>query len=263
MRTFAPMLLLGLALGPVSGLTSGTAAASSDSSSATAVADQQAGTAEQVGISETPGSPVAVDWGLTFASRYLFQGQDLSNGKPVAQPELALSYGAISGSLWMNRDFAESHFNEIDGFVSVGRDFSKLWASIGYGYYEYPNRDDWDPSQEIIFDFALAAPVSPTLTVNYDFDAGDGYYATLGGSQALPGQLSTLSAYSNLFYQGSYYDVSGIPAWELGLATERELGGFLFAGAVSRFTTWDNGDFANEGAVPANWYFSLSIVGSN
>ncbi|MEZ4649992.1 MAG: hypothetical protein R3E97_14625 [Candidatus Eisenbacteria bacterium] len=258
MRTFGPFQLFGL----IGGLACGTAIASSDGN-ATAVADQQAGTAEQVGISESPTSPVAVDWGLTFASRYLFQGQDLSNGKPVAQPELSLSYGAISGSVWMNRDFAESHFNEIDGFVAVGRDFDKLWASIGYGYYEYPNRDGWDPSQEIIFDFALATHVSPTLTVNYDFDAGKGYYATLGGSQALPGRLRDLSAYSSLFYQGSYYDASGIPAWELGISTERELGGFLFSGTVSRFTTWDNGDFEGELAVPSNWYFGLSIVGSN
>jgi hypothetical protein len=41
---------------------------------------------------------------MSFASRYLFQGIDYSNGKPVLNPEADVSAGPISAKLWMNHD---------------------------------------------------------------------------------------------------------------------------------------------------------------
>ena len=130
-------------------------------------------------------------------------------------------------------------------------------ADAGYTSLRYPNRVDWSPSQEGFVDLALAAPFSPTLSVHYDFDAGDGAYATLGLSRAVGASLTLAS---NVFYQHRYYGMTGFPAAELKVSTAFPYGSFLLAPSLSRFVSPANGDFTAAARVPAGWLLSLNFA---
>jgi len=193
----------------------------------------------------------------TVASRYLFQGIDYSDGRSVLQPDLVISHGPYSAVVWGNYQPNLGDVNEVDLSLKVTRSFGRLTASPGYTSLRYPNRVDWSPSQEGFVDLALAAPFSPTLSVHYDFDAGDGAYATFGLSRAVGASLSLAS---NVFYQHRYYGMTGFPAAELKVSTAFPYGSFLLAPSLSRFVSPANGDFTAAARVPAGWLLSLNFA---
>src|SRR5262249_29959667 len=120
-------------------------------------------------------------------------------------------------------------------------------------------QQDWVPSAEVFVDLGLEAPFSPTLSVHYDFDAGTGTYTTLGLSHEVRAPL-TLAV--NLFHQSHYYGASGIPALEVKASASFPLGVASISPSLSRFVTWDNGDFAGSAAVPSNWLFAINVSGT-
>jgi hypothetical protein len=193
---------------------------------------------------------------LTFASRYLFQGIDYSNGKPVFQPDVTLGYGNFSVSAWGNYDMDWQRFNEFDFTFSYAATYRMLSISAGYVNLIYPNREDWDPSQEFFLDASLEAPLSPSLSCHYDFDAGKGTYASLGISEPIRWN-TTLGAI--LYYQNAYYGMTGIPALELNAGFSFPIRSFNCTPAISRLVTWENGDFRNGAGPRDAWLFSLSV----
>lgn len=207
--------------------------------------------------------PVSLDWTVTLTSKYLFQGIDYSDGKSVLQPDLTLGYRGLSTTLWVNHDLHLRESNELDFTVQYSFDLAGLSVSPGYGYYRYPNRIGWEPSQEVILDLAADVPAEPSLSFHRDIDAGDGLYATLGIGTALPMAGLPLHAGMSLHYQGDYYGMSGIPSLEFGLGHELELGPWGLASQIARFTTWENGDFRGAAAIPDSWLFSISLLGHN
>jgi hypothetical protein len=121
----------------------------------------------------------------------------------------------------------------------------------------YPNREGWAPSQELFADMSLEAPLSPTLSIHGDIDAGDGIYATLGLTQPIAG---VLSAATNVFYQNHYYGMTGVPSVELKMSGAFNYAGMTLTPSLSRFATTDNGDFAEEARIPSGWLFSVNVI---
>lgn len=210
---------------------------------------------------QSDGTPsISLTWDATFASKYLFQGIDYSDGKPVIQPELALGVQGISVVLWMNYDVDTNISNEYDLYLQYGRQVGRLAVSPGYAHYRYPNRAGWDPSNELLVDLSYDVPLNPSVSFHYDYDAGDGSYTTLGLSHAFPARVAAFTLATNLFYQSSYYELTGIPSWELTASTEYSLPLARVGLAVSRFQTWENGDFAGKAAVPASWLLFFNVA---
>lgn len=205
-------------------------------------------------------SPYSASYTLTFASRYLFQGLDYSEGKAVLEPEIDISAGPFTAKVWANHDLTQGVSNEFDISLEHGWTMGKLSGSLGYTHLHYPHRVGWDPSQEAYVSFAREGPVNTSLAVHYDFDAGTGTYSTLGLNRAVERPFGTLSLGANLFYQSGYYDASGFPAAELNLNLSRTVGKLSFTPSVSRFVTWENGDFRGPAAVASAWLFSLSFA---
>ena len=116
------------------------------------------------------------------------------------------------------------------------------------------------PSAEVFVDLGVTAPLSPTLSVHYDYDAGTGTYTTLGLSQEVRAPL-TLGV--NLFHQSHYYGTSGFPAMELKASASFQVGATSVSPSLSRFLTWDNGDFSGAASVPSNWLFAVNFAGAN
>jgi hypothetical protein len=196
---------------------------------------------------------------VTAASKYLFQGLDYSDGKAVLQPNLAGTFAKVSAVVWSNYQPDLNVVNEVDLSLKYSGTVRKLSISPGYTYLVYPNRD-WDPSQELFLDIGLEAPLGPSISLHYDFDAGRGLYATLGVSHELKAPV-TVGA--NLFYQGRYYEMTGFPAAELKLSGAWSIGPVSLTPQISHFFTWDNRDFRDEAGVPSTWLFSLNASRSD
>lgn len=194
----------------------------------------------------------------TLASRYLFQGIDYSDGKSVLQPNLQISHGPITGVAWANYQPDLGDVNEVDLSLQASHTIQSVSGTAGYTYLRYPNRVGWDPSQEVFANLLVAVPLNPTLSVHYDFDAGDGSYSTLGLSQTF---ASLVTIGSNLFYQSHYYGMTGIPSVEFKASATFPYAGMSLTPSVSRFATRDNADFSGPGAqIPQGWLVSLNVV---
>ena len=207
--------------------------------------------------STEPDAPtVSFSADMTAASRYLFQGFDYSEGRAVVQPNVALQVGSLTANVWGNYHVDRGELDEVDVSLKVDRSFGKLSITTGYMNLQYPNRVDWAPSQEVFLDLGLEAPLSPTLSVHYDFDEGSGTYSTLGLAHSIG---TSLSFATNVFYLGRYYDQTGFSAAEIKASWERSIGAYTFTPAVSYFATWSNGDFTDDQAVPSNWLFAINV----
>ena len=231
----------------------------------TAAAQQQPGSKEPEGLEPEPSSSFSIGWDVTFASKYLFQGRDYSNGKAVVQPEVTLTFKEFSAILWSNYDLDTKKADEFDLYLQYSWEMEAVALTAGYAHFNYPHRGGWDPSQEVSFDLSYNALLNPSLSIHYDFDAGEGYYATLGLSHMMETPLGDLSPGINLFYQDNYYELTGFPSTEFNATLEYPIGPFTLSPAISYFLTWDNGDFTAdgpEGAVPDTWLFSINVAQS-
>lgn len=197
---------------------------------------------------------VSVD--ATFASRYLFQGFDYSDGKPVLQPEMIIGMGPFAATVWANQQPNVGQVNEIDISLKYTAKLGEVSIAPGYTNLSYPNRIGWEPSQEMTFDVGVTGPLSPTLSLHYDFGAGDGLYSTLGLTQSIRGPLAMGL---NVFYEHQYYGMSGIPATELKASASFSVGTLSVTPSISRFFTWANGDFRDAGSLPSNWLFAFNV----
>jgi len=207
--------------------------------------------------SDTQASPVSASGDMTVASRYLFQGFDYSDGQAVVQPNASLVFRHVTANVWGNYQVNLQEFNEFDFSLKIDQTLGKLSASAGYVNLQYPNRPTWEPSQEFSLDLGLETPLSPTLSVHYDFDKGKGTYTTLGLSHSVG---SSVSLATNVFYQGHYYEMTGFPATEFKGSWEHSLGAYTFTPSLSYFATWANGDFKDGADIPSNWLLALNVA---
>jgi hypothetical protein len=202
---------------------------------------------------------VSFGWSLTAANKYLWQGLDYSNGDAVLQPSAILGYRGFSASIWTNYDLPESRPDEFDFTLQYGIETPVLTIAPGLALLRYPHRDGWAPASEATLDLTASLPFEPSLGVHYDYSAGQGLYATFGIARSVGPAPLGLRAAANLFYERGYYDLTGIPAFELNLTRDFTLGAVTVTPSVSRFTTWANGDFRGDARVPAAWQFSLTV----
>lgn len=209
---------------------------------------------------EAGASDLTASWSFTFASSYLFQGIDYSDGLPVLQPQLSIETRGLSALLWVNYDVETEVPNEYDLYLQRAWSVGRLSFSPGYAYLRYPHRAGWDPTHEALVDLSYDVPFEPSLSFHYDVAAGDGSYTTLGISHGLPGSLDILSLGSKLFYQSHYYATSGFPSWEVNTAATFEFPVVGIQLSTSYFMTWENGDFQGDAAVPSTWLVSMNFV---
>lgn len=111
-------------------------------------------------------------------SNYVWRGLKLSNSW-VVQPSVGIGYGAFSTNLWANWDSDwenENELTETDLTLDYGFSFDKLSLNVGYIYYGLEAASD---TQELYVALAYDVLLSPSLTVYYDYDEGQGAFAVL------------------------------------------------------------------------------------
>jgi len=142
--------------------------------------------------------PGAVAGQVDLVSRYIWRGFDLlPDNHPAIQPYLSVDLGQSGFSLSVWSSFALAKWdeykgaNEIDLTLAYTFKTSEKWeVTAGFTNYGYFFADDFkfkdNTSQEIYATIARTdLPLSPTLSVYYDFNLGSGLYVTFGGSHEL------------------------------------------------------------------------------
>lgn len=109
-------------------------------------------------------------------SNYVWRGIKLSNSW-VVQPSVGIAYGDFSANVWANydKDAVGSEFNEVDFTVSYSKSLGNFTLGGGYILYTF---DGYQDTQEVFASLAYDTLLSPTLTVYYDFDEGQGAFVT-------------------------------------------------------------------------------------
>ncbi|MCJ7581059.1 MAG: TorF family putative porin [Candidatus Aminicenantes bacterium] len=129
------------------------------------------------------------------ASRYIWRGFDLNpNKKPVIQPSIDIAFGqsGFSLNLWSSISFVRKDLNEFDLTLSYAADLSKdlsLAAGlIHYAWYFAENFKFEDDTSHEVF-LSIGSPtlfLNPSLSIFYDFSAGDGIYLLLEIGHSFP-----------------------------------------------------------------------------
>ena len=113
-------------------------------------------------------------------SNYVWRGQKLSNSW-VIQPSVGITYGVFGANIWANYDSdakidegdGHGEFNETDITLNYSRSIDKITLTAGYIYYALNNAND---TQELYLSAGYDTLLSPTLTLYYDYDEGNGAF---------------------------------------------------------------------------------------
>ncbi|RMG00170.1 MAG: hypothetical protein D6726_11735 [Nitrospirae bacterium] len=146
-------------------------------------------------------------------SNYVWRGQKLSNAY-VIQPSVGITYNGFGVSLWSNidSDFGdEMEITETDLTIDYAFDIDKFSLDTGLIYYGLEGAAD---TAEIYASVSYDTLLSPSLTLYYDIDEGDGGFLvfSIGHSFSLPKDISLslgASASVNLDNEVMGYDSGG------------------------------------------------------
>lgn len=205
----------------------------------------------------TPSTEAAIevsgDAYVGFYDKYLWRGYDLSGGRPVIQGGVDISGYGLTLSYWGNYQTRDAkgdgleggRINEDDITLDYSVDVTEaISLSVGHVFY---NLDGLDDTSELYLGAALNLPLSPSLTVYYDYDEAesDGLFfnAAVGHTFELSDKLGLNLGAGIGYNQGSDYAVRSYRDWhnyELSASADYALAenlsvtpSFLFSSPIS------------------------------
>jgi len=156
---------------------------------------------------QTPAIASKLD--VAYVGRYIWRGIPQTS-KAALQPSLTVSHkSGLSFNFWASQDVDVQKVTENDYTFNYAWTAKGLGMNAGYIYYAFPNTSYLSTS-EVYASVAFPVFLTPTLSINYDIDEADGFYASLGAGYgfALGGKSApTLSVSGKVsFSSGSYND---------------------------------------------------------
>lgn len=163
----------------------------------------------------TQASSVTTKLDLAYVSKYVWRGI-VANPDPAFQPSLTLTHkSGVSFNWWGSMDTTkingqQGNFTEIDYTLNYAWTSGKKCLNAGVIDYSFPNTN-FATTSEAYGSVCFGGAFSPTLSVNYDFDEADGYYASLSGGYtcAMPwkkGMPTTMNLSARLSYASADYN---------------------------------------------------------
>lgn len=149
------------------------------------------------GLAAAPASADA-DYALDFASAYVWRGITFTDGA-VWQPSVTASNDSgFSLNVWGNLDIDDANdmsgeFNEIDLTASYGFGSDAVSAEVGFIEYLFPNTE-FAGTRELYLSLGFDVAASPSVSVYYDIDEVQDFYANVGVS--FGGDVSDALAWS-------------------------------------------------------------------
>jgi uncharacterized protein (TIGR02001 family) len=194
-------------------------------------------------------SPVCAKIGvrseLSFVSKYIWRGFDtIADDRPAIQPSLTFDFGksGVWFNLWSAVALADTDFVELDLVLGYDRDLSNYLSFFaGMGYFTFPSMsgypDENSTTPEVYAGItANALPFSPSFTLYYDFNLGDGIYATLSLSRDFRIGTRMLNASFLVGYMDQYQDIGVDPGFSdvcLGVSTDFDYGNFTLTPCIN------------------------------
>lgn len=127
---------------------------------------------------------------LAYVSKYVWRGIP-QTASWALQPSVTAAHGSgLSFNYWASRDGDKGDFTENDYTLNYSRQAAGAVLNAGIIHYAFPNTSA-PATSELYAGVTGGGALSPSLTVNWDFDEADGIYAALGVSGRLPGPSGT------------------------------------------------------------------------
>ncbi len=147
---------------------------------------------------------------VAYVSKYVWRGIPQTSEGAV-QPSLTFSHSSgLSYNLWASEDIDKGEFTEHDHTLNYAWNAGKLAMNAGYIYYAFPNTS-YASTSEVYASACMGGTFSPTVSINYDVDEADGFYASLGGGCACPvpwgkGTPTSLNLSARLSFSSANYN---------------------------------------------------------
>jgi hypothetical protein len=113
---------------------------------------------------------------------YMWRGFELHEDVAI-QPSVGITYGAFGANLWSDYNADIKEAVETDLTLNYTHSIDKIGFDIGYIYYGLDGATD---TQEIYFAVSYDTLLSPSLTLYYDFDEGDGAFIVASVGHDIP-----------------------------------------------------------------------------
>lgn len=167
-------------------------------------------------FAESAFSEIGCRSNLTFVSRYIWRGFDtIVDDRPAIQPSFTFDFGksGVWFNLWSAVALADTDFVELDLVLGYDRPLSEhMSLSAGLGYFTFPAMsgypDNNSATPEVYVGVtANSLPISPSVTLYYDFNLGDGIYSTLSFSKGFRIGTKVLNTSFSVGYMDQYQDI--------------------------------------------------------
>jgi len=109
-----------------------------------------------------------------FFSNYVWRGIQVHEDVAV-QPTVGITYGGFGANLWADYNTDTNEHVETDLTLNYAFSVDKLSLDAGYIYYALDGADD---TQELYIAASYDVLLSPSFTIYWDFDEGDGGFIT-------------------------------------------------------------------------------------
>jgi uncharacterized protein (TIGR02001 family) len=116
---------------------------------------------------------------VSFLSKYMWRGYELSGDNLVLQPSITLGYKGFAVNSWSNMDTDadnKTSWTETDLTLSYDKKVGPVGLGAGYIYYGLNEADD---TKEFYLKASYDTILAPTLIMYRDIDAFPGYYFNL------------------------------------------------------------------------------------
>lgn len=183
-------------------------------------------------LSPVARSEIGFQADASLVSRYIWRGFDtIADDRPAIQPSVTLSFGqsGVWLNLWSAVALADTDFVELDLIAGYDRALSdEITLSAGLGYFTFPSMPNYpdknSTSPEVYAGITASSfPITPSVTLYYDFNVGDGLYATLSLTRDVPVKSKTIHISALVGYTRQYQDFGVDPGFSdiyLGLSTD-------------------------------------------
>ena len=120
---------------------------------------------------------------MSIYSHYVWRGTKLSD-KAVLQPNIGFIYNNFGFDLWSNYDLENNEHNETDYTLDYTISHNLIEVIVGYVHYANEGPESSETS-EFFLSTSYDTLLSPSLTLYYDNDEGDGGFVELSGEHTV------------------------------------------------------------------------------
>ena len=184
----------------------------------------------------------AASGSMSFLSKYMWRGYELSDESIVVQPSMTFAYKGFAFNTWGNLDTdpedSGAALNETDLTVSYDTGKGPFGLGAGFIYYGLDSADD---TQEFYLKASYDTLLAPTLIMYKDIKSFPGYYFSLGLSRSISLTDAIALSLSGAF---GYY-----------ISNDDDV---VEAGTDDKYSGLQDGLLAASLSIPVSKYFTLS-----